>query len=403
MVPLYSQIHDLSRSSTPLSSISDSTDEVDRLLTGFVTPERSLANDYTDEMSDLSPLTSSDEDEEDNNTTPRTIWGTRTLRPRGTKPLASAVEHTTPNAQTSSQPTPSSSVEQPSRASKKRKRAESLTANTSPTAQKHKPKLDFYVSEDRCHQCRNRPRYAFMRCTSKDQSEEPCSRIFCVSCITKRSARFIISFAHFMIFTDLYRYPTDIDFNPQLKKWKCPFCEDMCNCTKCCFKRNVTYTSTANVKIDQDTLLYYAALMPNRSNSKRRPPPPPKSSKLAKWKGAGKSRSKPPRARGKTEPAAENNHTPQTGALNPVAARDIESIIRGLADTAAMFEKFECVSGEYWGVVFSSVHGGRIGVAYVGDKPPDILFFKDGDDGGRADEAPPPPAKRLRASTRLSA
>jgi len=79
MVPLHSQIHDLSCSSTPLSSISDSTGEVDRLLTGFVIPERSLADDYGDEMSDLSLLASSGEDEEDIDTTPHTIWGTRML------------------------------------------------------------------------------------------------------------------------------------------------------------------------------------------------------------------------------------------------------------------------------------------------------------------------------------
>ena len=198
-----------------------------------------------------------------------------------------------------------------------------------------------------------------------------------------------------MIFADLHRYPTDINFNPRMKKWKCPFCKDMCNCTKCCFKRNVTYTSTANVKIDQDTLLYYANLMPNGSNSKKRLPPPPKPSKLAKLKSARKSKPKPPRAPGKAKPAAENDRT-----LHSMANRDIESIIRGLADTAAMFEKFGCVSGEYWGVVFSNTHGGRIGVAYVGDKLPDIFFLKDDDD---ADEAPPPPAKRLRASSRLSA
>jgi len=199
MSSLHAPIHNLSRSLTPLSSIADSTDEVDRLLTGSVSPERSLANDYADEDSDLSPLTSSDEEEENINTTPRIIKGTRTLRPRGTKPLTSTVEHATPSAQMSSQPVPSSSVEQPS---KKRKRVESLTPKPSPTVQKQKHKLDFYVSEDRCHQCRNRPRYAFMRCTSKDESGAPCRRLFCVSCITKRSAQFTTSFAHAR---DLYR------------------------------------------------------------------------------------------------------------------------------------------------------------------------------------------------------
>ena len=203
MSPLHAPIHDLSRSLTPLSSIADSTDEVDRLLAGSVTPERSLTNDYADEESDLSPLTSSGEEEGDIDTTPRVMKGTRTLRPRGTKPLTSTVEHATPSAETSSRPLPSSSVEQPSGTSRKRKRAESLPAKSSPTPQKQKPKLDFYVSEDRCHQCRNRPRYAFMRCTSKGDSGAPCRRLFCVSCITKRSARFIISPARPR---DLYRF-----------------------------------------------------------------------------------------------------------------------------------------------------------------------------------------------------
>jgi len=196
MGPPHAAIHDLSRSLTPLSSISDSTDEVDRLLTGSVTPERSLDNDRADEESDLSPLTSSDEETEDIDTTPRTIKDIRTLRPRGAKALTSTVEHATPSTQTLSRPGPSSLVDQPSRASK-RKRTESSTIKTPPTAQRQKPQLDFYVSEDRCHQCRNRPRYAFMRCTSKDEYGESCGRLFCVSCITKRSARFLIFSSQF--------------------------------------------------------------------------------------------------------------------------------------------------------------------------------------------------------------
>lgn len=84
----------------------------------------------------------------------------------------------------------------------------------------------------------------------------------------------------------------------------------------------------------------------------------------------------------------------KTAALNSEATRDIESIIRGLSDTAALFEKFGCGSGEYWGVVFSNIDGGRIGVAYVGDKLPEILFLKDGGNDDQADE--PPPAKRRR-------
>jgi len=126
--------------------------------------------------------------------------------------MASAVEHTTPSAQTLSWPTPSSSVEQPSRASKKQKRAESPTANTSPTAQKQKPKLYFYVSEDRCHQCRNRPCYAFMRCTSKDESSAPHRRPLRASRTTKRSAPSIIPLTHPATLTNSHRYPTGINY-----------------------------------------------------------------------------------------------------------------------------------------------------------------------------------------------
>jgi len=190
MRPPPSAIQDISRSLTPLSSIADSTDEVDRLLTGPVTPERSPANGRGDEESDLSPLTSDDE-AVDINATPRPLQSRRTLRPRGTKASTSTMEHATPSTQTLSWPGPSSSVDQSSRTSKKRKRVESLTTKPSPVVQKQKPKLDFYVSEDRCHQCRNRPRYAFMRCTSKDKSGQYCKRLFCVSCIVKRSAWFI--------------------------------------------------------------------------------------------------------------------------------------------------------------------------------------------------------------------
>ena len=189
MDPSHVAIQDLSRSLTPLSSIADSTDEVDRLLTGPVTPERSLSNGHADEESDLSPLTSSDEEAEDTNTTPRLFVGKRTLRPRGTKAQTSTVEHATASTQMLSQPGTSSSLDQPPSTSKKRKRSESPTAQTPPTVHKQKPRPGFYVSEDRCHQCRNRPRYAFMRCTSKDGS---CGRLFCVSCITKRFELLII-------------------------------------------------------------------------------------------------------------------------------------------------------------------------------------------------------------------
>lgn len=188
MGPSHAAMQDLSRSLTPLSSVADSTDEVDRLLTGPVTPERSPVNSRVDEESDLSPLTSSDEEANDVDTTPRPLVGIRTLRPRGAKALTSTVEHATPSIQPSSRPGPSSLVDQPSRTSRKRKRTEILTIRIPPLAQRQKSKLDFYVSEHRCHQCRNRPRFAFMRCTSKDESGDPCKRLFCASCITKRSA-----------------------------------------------------------------------------------------------------------------------------------------------------------------------------------------------------------------------
>lgn len=59
-----------------------------------------------------------------------------------------------------------------------------------------------------------------------------------------------------------------------------------------------------------------------------------------------------------------------------------------------MFENFGCGSGEYWGVVFSNVDAGRIGVAYVGDNMPDILFLRDKEDGGPPDEPSPPFVER---------
>lgn len=207
------------------------------------------------------------------------------------------------------------------------------------------------------------------------------------------------------ILIDCYRYPTEIDFNCRLKKWKCPFCEDICNCTKCCSRRNVSYNSTATIRIDQDTLLHHARLMPDNSNSTKRSLPPSRPSNPSKKsKLAGKSTSKLARASAKAKPDVENDRTSsQTAALNQAATRDIESVIRGLADTAAMFEKLGCVSGDYWGVVFSNIDGGRIGVAYVGDNLPDLFFLRDDDGGGRADEPPPPSTKRLRTSSRISA
>jgi hypothetical protein len=142
----------------------------------------------------------------------------------------------------------------------------------------------------------------------------------------------------------------------------------------------VKYTSTSDVKIDRETLLHYASLMPGSTDSKKPPSPPPEP-----FNPNPKSTKTP-------------HEKPQKTGLNPVRARDAESIIRGLADTAALFEKFGCVSGQYWGVVFSHVDGGRIGVAYVGDQLPDILLFNDEADSDLTDE-PPAPAKRLRISS----
>lgn len=209
------------------------------------------------------------------------------------------------------------------------------------------------------------------------------------------------SISNFEILTDRPRYPDDIDFNPRLKMWECPFCKGTCNCTKCCAKRNENYTSTSGVKIDHDTLLHYAALMPGNSNTRK--PPPPKPHDIKNSKPANKPKLRPSRNLAKTKPGSGPQDKVKNEGLKPGNARDAGFIISGLADTAAMFEKFGCVSGEYWGVVFSNVDGGRIGVAYVGDRLPDIFIFKDEEDADSAGTPPSPPAKRLRASSRISA
>ena len=159
------------------------------------------------------------------------------------------------------------------------------------------------------------------------------------------------------------------------------------------------YISTSDVKIDHDILLHYATLMSDNRNAKKRTPalpPPPKFRKL-------KSNQSNPKPSAKTKPSVSTLGKPKKPRLDPVGARDAESIIRGLADTAALFEKFGCASGEYWGVVFSNTDGGRIGVAYVGDQLPDIFFLRDEAGGNTANEQPSPPRKRLRVSSRASA
>lgn len=378
----HATLHDLSHSLTPLSPAADSNDEVDRLLTFPVTPEWSVADDRADEESDLSPLTSSDEEGEDVNTTPRPTKGRRMLRPRVAKVIPSMIEYATSSLELEAigLPSPPSAVDQPQQISRKRKHAESLPAEATPAARVPRPKPGPYVSKDRCHQCRNLPRYAFMRCTSNDESGRLCRKLFCASCVIKR-------------------YPDDVDLNPQIRKWKCPFCRDACNCTKCCSKRNAAYTSTSDVKIDHETLLYYAALMPGNSKPKKSLPPP-KPLKLANHKSKPAKKLDPKLVRSATRTKLEKARNADSGT-----ARDVASIIRGLADTAAMFEKFGCVSGEYWGVVFSNVDGGRIGVAYVGEQLPDIFVRKDvkTEEDDDQVEVPPPRAKRLRVSSRLSA
>ena len=174
-------VQDLFRSLTPLSSVADSNDEVDRLLTFPAAPERSLVN-YNADESDLSSLSSSDEG---GDTTSYPIKCGRTLRPRVVNALISTVPHGpySPERVRSSSP-----VDQPSWTSKKRKRTESSNDNTHSTAREQKPKPSPYVSEESCHQCRNWPRYAFMRCTSHDGSSRLCRKLFCVSCVTKRFA-----------------------------------------------------------------------------------------------------------------------------------------------------------------------------------------------------------------------
>lgn len=372
----HATLYDPSRSLAPPSSVADSNDEVDRLLTVSTTPARSPANYNSDGESELSSLTSSDEEGEDINATPRPLRSERMLRPRITKALIPTVEHATASPAMISLPSPPATVDQPS---KKRKHTESITAQTTSTTREQKPKPGPFVSEERCHQCRNFPRYAFMRCTENGASGQPCRKLFCASCIIKR-------------------YPGDIDFNPKVKKWKCPFCKDLCDCTKCCFKRNVPYTSTSGVKIEHDLLLHYAALMPGNSNSEK-PPHPPKSLKLV----INPKLLQKPTPRLIQDRAAAKTERVRKVRQNADGARDIESIIRSLADTAAMFEKFGCASGEYWGVVFSHIDGGRIGVAYVGDQLPDIFIRRDEGNEGPLEVPSTPPTKRRRVSSRISA
>lgn len=122
--------------------------------------------------------------------------------------------------------------------------------------------------------------------------------------------------------------------------------------------------------------------MPTNSKLTKVPPPPTSSKPTKDPKLAKRSDPKPARHPTKSKLSVKKN---------PEPARDVESIARGLQDTAEMFETFGCVSGEYWGVVFSNDNAVRIGVAYVGDRPPDIFILRDKEDGGPFDESSPPP------------
>lgn len=184
-------IQDPFRSSAPLSLVADSNDEVDKLSAVTITPEGDLV-DYNDDESDLTPLNSSDEEARNINTTPRSIKNKRTSRPRVARASTSTVERAASSPKGSSPHRPPSPVGQPAWTNRKRRRTEHSRDKTPSTTQVQKPKPGSLVGGDNCHQCRNGPRYAFMRCTSNDQSGRPCRKLFCVSCITKRSAQFSI-------------------------------------------------------------------------------------------------------------------------------------------------------------------------------------------------------------------
>lgn len=111
--------------------------------------------------------------------------------------------------------------------------------------------------------------------------------------------------------------------------------------------------------------------MPGNSNPEKSLPPKSSESTNRDLKRANRSKSKPVRHPAKNN---ESTETAKNVGGNPEPTRDTESITRGLADTAAMLEKFGCTSGEYWGAVFSNVDGRRIGAAYIGDQLPDIFL-----------------------------
>lgn len=172
----------------PLPSVSDSNLGVDKLFTLPVTSECGLLNHNGDE-SDLSPLSSSDEEAEDIHSTQRPIKGGRTLRPRDAKASMSTAESAPSGPEAISLPRSSSPVDQSSPVPKKRKRNESSMDETPTAIRGPKPKPGSYASKERCHQCRNLPRHAYMRCTSNnDSTANPCRKLFCASCVLKRSA-----------------------------------------------------------------------------------------------------------------------------------------------------------------------------------------------------------------------
>ncbi|KAI0770911.1 hypothetical protein BD413DRAFT_69690 [Trametes elegans] len=74
-----------------------------------------------------------------------------------------------------------------------------------------------------CHQCRRKSKYEKMRCTTIRDTGEVCGLRFCERCV-------------------MNRYP-DMDFDAYAVRFKCPRCQDICNCTACCARRGEPYIS----------------------------------------------------------------------------------------------------------------------------------------------------------------
>ena len=183
-IPILDPFHSLA----PSSSVSDPNDEIDIPFALSFTPESGLLSLNTDE-SDLSPLSSSDEEAENILATQHPVMGKRTLRPRDAKLSIPTAKRTPSGPDAMNPPRSPSPVDQPPRITKKRKRNESSRDKTPAATQGPKSKPGSFVSKERCHQCRSLPRHAYMRCTSDDDSAtRPCRKLFCASCVLKRSA-----------------------------------------------------------------------------------------------------------------------------------------------------------------------------------------------------------------------